>query len=111
MSVGGGTQYVLSGEKPCSKCRRRKPVEEFPVSTKLSSGYSSWCRSCHVEAVRAWRERNPTYSHARRKATERRTCALDGCNVEFETSRPPGFHNYCKPAHQRKANKQRERAK
>jgi hypothetical protein len=44
-------------EKVCAKCRRWGELADFPANGKASSGRSSWCRSCHRDAVRDWRRR------------------------------------------------------
>jgi hypothetical protein len=44
-------------EKQCVKCWTTKVVEDFPLSSAVSDGYSSWCRSCHALANREWRAR------------------------------------------------------
>jgi hypothetical protein len=51
------SQWVLDGRKPCSKCGRSLPVEDFPRNGQVSTGLSSWCRRCHAGAVKAWREK------------------------------------------------------
>jgi hypothetical protein len=51
--------------KTCSHCQRSKPVADFPPNAHIRDGLSSWCRSCHVEATRAWRVRE----HARGRRT------------------------------------------
>ena len=61
-------QSVLDGEKACAKCRRWGELADFPANGKASSGRSSWCRSCHRDAVRAWRRRNREIENARRRA-------------------------------------------
>jgi hypothetical protein len=44
-------------EQRCTKCREIKPFEEFPPDQMVSTGLSSWCRSCHRAATQAWREK------------------------------------------------------
>jgi hypothetical protein len=43
--------------KTCVRCRITRPIAEFPRNSQTRDGSSSWCRSCHVEATRAWRAR------------------------------------------------------
>jgi hypothetical protein len=45
--------------KTCRKCGKTKEVALFPKARKMRDGLSSWCRACHVEAVRPWRAANP----------------------------------------------------
>lgn len=40
--------------KQCSKCKKIKPISEFRVNKKHSSGYSSWCKQCSYESCRKW---------------------------------------------------------
>jgi hypothetical protein len=61
-------QIRLDGKKFCSACREWHPVADFPRSSILSSGFSSWCKEAHREAVRAWRRRNREIENARRRA-------------------------------------------
>jgi len=41
--------------KRCSKCSGWIPVEDFPTDKTAKDFLSSWCRSCHAQANRAWR--------------------------------------------------------
>jgi hypothetical protein len=43
--------------KTCSHCHKRRIRRNFPPNAQTRDGLSSWCRSCHVEATRAWRAR------------------------------------------------------
>jgi hypothetical protein len=64
----GGPKGVFSWVRPayfvrpkgrrCTHCGEVLPFSAFRPNLKLSSGWSSWCRSCSAEATRAWRERN-----------------------------------------------------
>jgi len=47
--------------KWCCRCRQWLPLEAFRPNPNLRSGIDSWCRPCHANAVREWRERNPEY--------------------------------------------------
>ena len=51
-----GIQPVAQ-EKRCAACGIRKDRDEFPASSQVSDGLSSWCRECHAEANRLWRVR------------------------------------------------------
>jgi hypothetical protein len=51
---------ILSG-KWCTACAQWLPLERFGPNPELRSGYSSWCRRCHAEKTRQWREANPEY--------------------------------------------------
>ena len=43
--------------KTCSHCHRNRIRADFPPNAHTRDGLSSWCRSCHVEATRAWRSK------------------------------------------------------
>ncbi len=64
-------QTTRDGWKICSKCCRWAELADFPPSPMQSSGLSSWCRSCHVAAVRDWRDRNRGRNNARRREAYR----------------------------------------
>ena len=64
-------QTTRDGEKVCSRCRRWAELADFPPSPLQSSGLSSWCRPCHVAAVRDWRARNRDRNNARRREAYR----------------------------------------
>lgn len=42
------------GEKCCSKCKKWKSVDSFPVSSRSASGRHSYCYSCMAEYRRTW---------------------------------------------------------
>jgi hypothetical protein len=60
------------GVKRCSECGKTGPLDAFPPNSRTRNGLSSWCRECHNEAVREWRERNPGYYVSRRVKYEPR---------------------------------------
>lgn len=47
--------------KICSKCKRELPADLtfFANSSTGKYGLSSWCRKCHKEYSKKWREENP----------------------------------------------------
>ena len=55
----------VADAKPCTRCRRWLPLDEFRITAWTPGGAlrgrDSWCRACHAEACRDWRERNPKY--------------------------------------------------
>ena len=81
--------------KWCCSCRQWLPVDAFRPNSNTTNGLDSWCRSCHAEAVRQWRAKNPDYLeryNARRRAEYRdehplttRPCVVCGRPM---TSRP-----------------------
>jgi predicted nucleic acid-binding Zn ribbon protein len=81
--------------KWCCRCRRWLPADAFLPDSRLLSGLNSWCRSCHADANREWREKYPEHVelyNAKRRAEYRaahprklRPCVV--CGEPF-TSRP-----------------------
>jgi hypothetical protein len=57
--------------KWCCSCRSWLPVEAFRPSHRYRGGLDTWCKACHAQANRDWRERNPeavaAYNAARRR--------------------------------------------
>ena len=84
----------MSG-KWCCRCRKWLSPDAFRPNSNYTSGLDSWCRSCHAEAVREWRAKNPDYLehyNAERRAEYRaehplptRPCVV--CDKPF-TGRP-----------------------
>jgi hypothetical protein len=70
--------------KRCTRCEGWIPLDEFRLRPKAaphghSLGYDSWCRSCHAEATRDWRARNPEHEaeyNLKRRAEYRQTHPL-----------------------------------
>lgn len=107
MTTGAGSQWIHDGQKWCAHCRERKSTGEFWPNEKVSTGLSPWCKECQREATRRSREKHRVrYNAVRRKPKEHRTCALEGCEAEFDT---PGNKLYCSDRHQRVASKRRQR--
>jgi hypothetical protein len=61
--------YKSDTEARCTHCGEIKPLSEFPRDKVISTGLSSWCRSCHREASRLWRAKK------RAAYDEAHTCA------------------------------------
>ncbi len=85
--------------KTCRKCGVTKQGSEFKPNAKISDGLSSWCRSCHVEATRRWREAHPEeverYNRGRRQEVSEVRCTV--CAELFE--RPSAArHTICSHA-------------
>ena len=47
--------------KWCCRCRQWLSPDAFRPNPNYTSGLDSWCRSCHADAVREWRAKNPDY--------------------------------------------------
>jgi len=57
----------------CCRCRQWLPLEDFRPRLNLG-GVESWCRRCHADANRRWREKNSNAVdayNARRRAEYR----------------------------------------
>ncbi len=46
-----------SAAKTCTRCRKRRKVEQFYGDKHMKDGLSSWCKSCTREYDREYRER------------------------------------------------------
>jgi hypothetical protein len=60
--------------KWCCRCRQWLSPDAFRPNANYTSGLDSWCRSCHADAVRDWRAKNPAYIenlNAKRRAEYR----------------------------------------
>lgn len=44
--------------KTCTKCKLFKETSEFSKSYRTRDGYNFWCKKCHAEAKRIWKEKN-----------------------------------------------------
>jgi hypothetical protein len=64
--------------KWCCHCQAWRPLDEFRPRSAYSDGVESWCRPCHAEQNRQWRERNPeyvaAYNASRRLGPREREC-------------------------------------
>jgi hypothetical protein len=104
------TQELGNGLKACSGCGRWLDRAAFPPNLELTSGLSSWCRACHLEATRRWRAEHPeavAASNARRRLEPYppRECAT--CGETFTPRRHDG--RYCTPACTCRARRSRRR--
>jgi hypothetical protein len=59
--------------KRCVHCDQPNPVDAFPTNRRTRDGLSSWCKSCHNAATRAWRHRKTGGREARATAGDTRT--------------------------------------
>lgn len=48
----------MADEKPCIGCKKRKPLEDFPVDRHYKDGRTNRCRLCRNAARRDYREAN-----------------------------------------------------
>lgn len=86
---------------------RRDPVKaDFPTNEQLSTGLSSWCRTCHREATRKSREKyRDRYNAARRNPKQTRSC--EECGQTFETGK--SHQRFCCELHRKRADSRRQR--
>lgn len=55
--------------KPCSRCRRVKPIGQFPRNRAQADGRNRWCRDCLSEARRKAPVQLPIPADGQRKAS------------------------------------------
>lgn len=41
--------------KPCTRCKKTKPLDQFPKEKRNRDGRSSWCKACYRKASAAYR--------------------------------------------------------
>lgn len=80
------SQQIIEGQKLCSHCMELLPLDAFAPNPRLSTGWDSWCRECHLAAARASRAKHrERYNAERREPVQTKAC--DWCEEPFETSR------------------------
>ena len=104
--------------KWCPAGQHWLPLEAFAPNERLNSGLDSWCRRCHADRTREWREANPEYLaeyNAKRRAEYRdehprssRPCVVCG---EPHNRRPDALVCSERCRNRRKAEQQKQRAK
>lgn len=85
----------------CTKCKVKKPADDFYADKNKRNGLASWCKACSKKSAVA-------YTHAKRTRprTETRICLLDSCNNEFKWSSEHPRQEYCSPKCWNRANRQ-----
>ena len=77
----------------CRHCGASKPPAMFPRNPRKANGRSSWCKECHLERPREWREHNRDEINARRRDREsertRRTLAEAAAEIAELTRADP----------------------
>ena len=63
----GGT---MPKSKVCTRCGRRRPVEQFGPSERYADGLRPHCTPCRVEMTREWRRANRRVLNTKRRAYE-----------------------------------------
>jgi hypothetical protein len=53
--------------RSCGKCTEEKPASEFNKDSRAKDGLRTYCRSCHRESSRLWREANKDKAKAARR--------------------------------------------
>ena len=56
--------------KTCTKCKTKKPLQDYNKSTKSKDGHQSWCRSCSNVASKEEARLNPDKVLARIKKSQ-----------------------------------------
>jgi hypothetical protein len=72
--------------KECRKCGLEKPRAEFPANRGSKDGLSSWCKNCHLTAVRESRAR--AAERARKEAWKRQQEANARLGKQARQARP-----------------------
>ena len=49
---------IISIEKRCPKCQKRKSVREFGLCKKSKDGRRGWCKKCDYKISKRWRDAN-----------------------------------------------------
>lgn len=98
----------------CTRCERWRQASMFRPNPKLRGGLDSWCRGCHVDETRGWREVKADEVNARRRtryADRRdvgpRTCRE--CGETYTSRRADAI--YCSERCSRRAEFQRASAR
>jgi hypothetical protein len=91
------SEMWFEGGHWCTRCRQWKWESDFRPNPRMSDGFDSWCRECHVGATRAWRERNRDYvdawnaarrvEYAAERGSLERQCENPECGRTFARSR------------------------
>lgn len=50
--------------KICSRCKRKKPLDEFHKNSSSKDGKQSQCKACNLARVKQWQEDNPERARA-----------------------------------------------
>ena len=45
--------------KICSICLKSKPIDDYHFKSRSEGTYQARCKSCNINAVKAWQEKNP----------------------------------------------------
>jgi hypothetical protein len=112
----------LPENKRCSSCHRWLSAEAFrvePVRSELNPWrhwrLSSWCRQCHQESTRRWREANRERINARRRteyaASRGPLPRCSECGAELESHAKVVCSRRCKDARYRRLHPEEYREK
>jgi hypothetical protein len=50
-------RQMATKTKTCTRCKKRRKIEQFYKDKTVKDGLSSWCKACTKEYDRAYRER------------------------------------------------------
>lgn len=107
---------VLRRGKWCPRCSRHLPAEEFAANPRVRSGFSSWCKRCHRQAVRVWREEHRDEENAKRRAEyaaahPRAVRHCEECGAELEGRASVVCSRRCKDTRYRRLHPEAEKAR
>lgn len=64
--------FRMNKTKVCSRCTRRRPVDEFGPSDRYADGRRPHCLRCRVEMTAAWRDAHRDEFLAKKREYESR---------------------------------------
>lgn len=108
------------GLRRCRDCNEWKPIDEFCAGTKRPSGYGSYCKPCYNERSKASYAKRVAEKLGREVKQARVVPAGHRYCPDCETIRPfadfprnrsgkGGFGGYCKPCHNERGVKAKQR--
>ena len=70
---------TVTGMKTCSKCRTKKPVEQFSTNSANADGRYNYCKTCAASARRKRYRKDPNYF---KSLASKRKAKVRGAQVE-----------------------------
>lgn len=98
--------------KTCSRCSEAKPLAEFYKDKRRRDGRGSYCKTCHLVHVKAWKHRNRAANNAYRAEWARADRAADPERArevrrQFTASKGPAYQSW-RAMHMRCSNPNQE---
>ena len=60
----------MADTKTCSKCKEKKPLDQYLKGKVYKGGLRPECKSCHSNRVNEWAKKNPTKDQAKQRKTK-----------------------------------------